>query len=316
MRYLLKVTFTMISSVSEIRMSENDMANIIAASQYESFYQAQLMVQGLEKLSYSTICDFWRKLLINPTELGVSCKGINLEHKFTQEEDALIVVFLKCSNVGVDDFWEFIKDRFSPYLSKKDIFNRIDYWKNGHEEEVDRIMNMYIEQIISEEMYSNPSDEESTYSYHPYKFYVPGENIDNEILNLHSRISLFASVSFQNTDLAILRSEKNQYIIKREAVLIGRSAPNAEVDINLALECDKECVQVSRKQAIISFFADCNFYIENIGRKPFRVNGVLINPGKICLLPHYSVLDFSSIVLVFLPNLQLIKKISSMIINM
>ena len=103
--------------------------------------------------------------------------------------------------------------------------------------------------------------------------------------------------------------------MNRQAILLGRASSLAEVDIDISTNDDNSCVHISRRQAIISFLDDCNFYIENIGKRTFRVNGVLIKPDQMARIPSFAILDFSGVLFMFIPNKRLIEEISQMQVN-
>jgi hypothetical protein len=111
------------------------------------------------------------------------------------------------------------------------------------------------------------------------------------------------------TVLAIFRSERNQYFMRREAVLIGRGTLDHDVDIDLTFESDRTCTHISRMQAIVSFLEDNRFYLENVGHRVLRVNGVTIEPGQMCQLPSGALLDFSGTLLIFIANEAFAKEI-------
>ena len=54
---------------------------------------------------------------------------------------------------------------------------------------------------------------------------------------------------------------------------------------------------------------DCNFYIENIGTRLFRVNGVQVLPGNMAKIPPFAILDFSDTMFLFIPNLKFVENV-------
>ena len=128
---------------------------------------------------------------------------------------------------------------------------------------------------------------------------------------MNENLLLIASAKFQPDQLAMLRSEENYFIIKQAAVLLGRNTDKNEVDIDVSYNSDPHCPHISRKQAILSFQPDFNFYIENIGVRAFRINGALLPPGFSCILPPGAMLDFSGALFIFIPNQELINKIKT-----
>jgi hypothetical protein len=66
-------------------------------------------------------------------------------------------------------------------------------------------------------------------------------------------------------------------------------------------------------QVILAFVEDCNFYLENVGNRVFRVNGVVVEAGQICQLPAGALLDFSGTLLMFIPNETLVRDIRTVL---
>jgi hypothetical protein len=94
----------------------------------------------------------------------------------------------------------------------------------------------------------------------------------------------------------------------REDVMIGHGRIDCDVDISLKFETHRTWTQFSRMQAILVFVEDCNFYLENVANRIFRVNGIAVEAGQIRQLPASALLDFSWMLLIFIPNRTFVRE--------
>ena len=302
-------------------LSESDISSLLFAAMSLPFEQAQLIIPGLEKFTITDLKIAFSKYLKDPPQLKSPSNEILYTEPFTPDEDCALLLFLRSNKKNIIDFLEEFGQNIHPYRSLTSIKRRIDQLKKMSSKEIDQIIDKLTAEIIKEEeisMINDQNEEMTKYGLTPVNFYhvksnyspaiprSPGKHIDQEIDDLMKKapiLSYGGATSDHNMEfLATLRGENVSYAMRREAILIGRATNYHEVDIDLTNERDKSIIHISRLLAIISFLQDRNFYIENIGNRPFRVNGVIINPGKICRIPQYAILDFSNVMFMFIPN--------------
>ena len=294
--------------------------------------QAQLTVPGLEKYTLSDLYSLFEKYLHAPPKIKYDNNTKVLTEKdddFTSEEDFWLLTFSRISKrptfkVFVEEFGCYIKT----HRSFSSISDRILQIGKMTEEQKEAIIEKvaldianedvyYLSTVQTEEMKERHLDKSNFFqvrcNYQPEKKRKPSEHINKEIDSLMSEITKLPGFStigpMEENDLAILRGENVIYPMRREAILLGRASSLAEVDIDISFDDEKSCVHISRRQAIISFLEDCNFYIENIGTRLFRVNGVQVLPGNMAKIPPFAILDFSDTMFLFIPNLKFVENV-------
>lgn len=193
------------------------------------------------------------------------------------------------------------------------------FMKNTTKEQREMIIDQYSQSILVDKLFDmslNPNEKPYITKsitgfrckYDNFEKYDLDQSISSEIESLNQDLTAMAS-KFKPSDLAILRSESQIFSMRREVVMIGRPSPGHDVDIDLSFESDKTCTHISRFQAILSFLEDFQFYIENVGQRPFRINGALIYPGAMAIIPAGAILDFAGTLLLFIPNIVFIETI-------
>ena len=300
---------------------DKDSEALILAALRMPLYQAQLCVPGLQKY------------LSSPPKIKINLNSSNSsqnEDNFTNEEDFWLLTFsrfnkLPTFQVFIEEFGCYIKAHRS-FLS---ISNRIQEIRKMSEEEKDAIIEKVALDIVcedsydlsihqTEEMTEKQLDKSNFYqvrcNYQPEKNRKPSPHIDSEIdklMKMTDVIAQFSSIgSMEENNLAIIRGENVIFSMNKQAILLGRASSLAEVDIDISTDDDKSCVHISRRQAIISFLPDCKFYIENVGNRPFRVNGVPVLPEQMARIPNFAILDFSGVLFMFIPNKNLVDEIA------
>ena len=197
----------------------------------------------------------------------------------------------------------------------KERLQELESWSP---EQVDQFYDFYGDSILDEKLFADstiPSCEQpmlythSRCAYEPTGKITPINEIDKTISDLTPMLRYFMKDRRFDNCLAILRSEKYEFLMQSEAIMIGRGSADQIVDVEMNFVSEKPCTHISRNQAIISFLEDCNFYIENCGNRAFRVNGVIIPVGAMGILPPNSILDFSDALLLFIPNLNLVEEV-------
>lgn len=309
--------------VIEKEFSGTESQALVLASMGCSSGQWQIAVPSLEKYSKSEVLGKWKKLLagediakipkFEPTDIE-SCLA------FDKDEDYIIVSSLR-NSMSFTEMMETFGYVFKPFRSLDSIAQRIETIKTWSREEIEYFYNAYTHDLMVEEAFDLSTrvqgNEDAELlalcrcSYRKEEPIVPTKESEEEMMHLMDGIQGLPFSSSLKHVLAILRSEDHEYYMRREAILIGRGTADRDVDIDLTFETDRTCSHISRGQAILSFLDDCNFYLENIGNRVFRVNGVVIHPGRICRLKPGALLDFSGALLMFIPNERFVRDIKS-----
>ena len=107
--------------------------------------------------------------------------------------------------------------------------------------------------------------------------------------------------------LAWLRGLNVLYVMRAKRVLLGRETKYNRVDMDLCEEGD--AMRVSRRHAVIALKRNCEFYIHNIGMRPFDVNGKEVVPGHRAKLRNNDLLSICGLAFSFEINTVLHQKI-------
>ncbi|KAK8883277.1 Microspherule protein 1 [Tritrichomonas musculus] len=245
---------------------------------------------------------------------------------FDIDEDFAIATMIR-SNTGPFSF-DFITKflfLFKPIRTIKQINERYEQLKNLPSEELEKIYHQFAEKTYKEYLsYQSIRKDKSRFMQSGLIFdictlsreiapeIIITHEIDSEIDRLGTHRKLFLKNHFSLNDLAILRTEQFEFFMKQTSIIIGRNTDTNIVDVDLNYFIQPGCKHISKKQAIL-FFQNYNdeyyFFIENIGKRCFRVNGALVPKGKICILQSGSIIDFSDILIMFVSNEDLIEKI-------
>ena len=110
-------------------------------------------------------------------------------------------------------------------------------------------------------------------------------------------VSGICQETFDRTNIACLRGRVTRYNIRTERVSIGRSTPQFQADVNLALE--GPALKISRKQAMLERRADGSWWLECCGQRSVVVNGRTLLPGEVTRMSDGAVLEIAVIRLVF-----------------
>jgi len=272
----------------------------------------QVVAPGLDKYTCKELEIAFTNSMKAPPDIFVESSYSKEDFGYTVEEDYSILHSYK------------IDSNVFPIRHKKTTEDRIIEIRDQDDEVINKLAKM----MLNEELFSlteensfesieylrntqlEPKDFDSCRCSIPISpTYIDSFPASDELITLHSQLSLISESYFMDGDLAMLRASDHYYMMKSAAILLGRSTDKTFVDIDLSYGLDPFCTHLSRNQAIISFLEDSNFYIENIGLRSFRVNGVLIPPNSICQLNEGSILDFSGYVLLFLPNSSMVEQI-------
>jgi len=117
------------------------------------------------------------------------------------------------------------------------------------------------------------------------------------------------SASFDDTTLAILRGKTLEYHMRSRQIVAGRrTATGAEVDVDLSGE-DGGPTRISRAQFLVKLRHDRHFYLTNLGKRPTYVNGQPVLRGARCRLFANSVIEISSVTLLFTVNDDLMRSL-------
>jgi hypothetical protein len=280
--------------------------------------QWQVVSAPLEKYAKQELFEKWTSYLHCPPDVRIEPRELESCREFSQDEDFALLVFMR-SSVKFYDFMRVYGFLFKPFRSDRSLFDRIEYLKTIDQDE---FYSSYAHMILNEQIFHlaarETANDPAIFAQAVCSFVLdqtpiaPTEEASNEIASLVKDVrGLTFSSAEKLPALAILRSERNEYLMGRQAIVIGRGTTDHEVDIDLTFESDRNCCHISRAQAVLSFLEDCCFYLENVGNRAFRVNGLLIESGGMCQLPPGALLDFSGALLMFIPNESLVADIKS-----
>lgn len=310
----------------KIKITEKTSENLMKAAMVEPVNEAQITMPTLEKYSKKQIKEMFQDILKNPPSFHFKAE-IPFKPEFTVDEDIALLNYIRLyEKDGLEKFLKSNQHMFRPCRSLAEIKERVEILSKMSDKEKEEIIEKQVNQIITEELYFLSTDKEteeekklglspesfvtSRCFYEPYhQPPVRNPNVDQQIEEYKKMLPIVNDKYFSNKCLAILRTEKTIYLMKREAITLGRESIDYDVDVDLSFENEKTCIHTSRVQAILSFLPDLNFYLENIGNRGFRVNGELIPPGDICKINEGDILDFSGVLLLFIPNTRLIDDI-------
>lgn len=203
-----------------------------------------------------------------------------------------------------------------PLRHMETVLDRINQIKEMTKEQQSLIVRKLAEQYFLEEIQNQPEHWRSVEARElrsltsPPSYTTP-DFIDNEIKELIPTVSTLTFTDLMGKPvLGLLRNKRVQFQITQISVIIGRGSSANKVDIDLSFIIPPGRSHISRKQAVITLMTDYNFYIQNIGKRPIRVNGVYIPPEGMCVLSTFSLIDFSGLLLLFIPNTELIGRAS------
>ena len=304
-----------------LNMSDIDKNKIITASLAVPLCDAQITVGGLEQFTQTEIKTEWKKILSQgPPNTPFDPNIPPSLNEFDLEEDVFLLIYLRLSSSDPSyPLNQFLQDfPLKPIHSIASIKDRLLHLSQLSEEEQDSKFQDLSQLISYEKVFFGPQKTEYAQPlcyYNPLPKVVPTPESEIELKKLSQKFPLFTYSKFGPSDLAILRSENYIYYMRREAILIGRHTIDHHVDVDLNFETHQFCTHISRAQAVLSFQDDYKFYLENVGNRTFRVNGVLIPSTGVCCLPPGALLDFSGALLLFIPNQQLINELISYVEN-
>ena len=258
----------------------------------------------------------FKELLRSPPNFKIEKLSPKTKLDFTLEEDFFIYTYAsKYSDQDLPTILKLFKDKFYPIRTEEDIRRRIEEIKSNTPEQNDEIVANFARQILHEklisESYENKTKSPTKEQQKCLKLIedTPPFTHDSEIDHIYAFKDVIAQCKFTNHELAALISETCFVKMMRSRMTIGYSHQFYDTDFDLRLASNSDCCHISKKQAIISFLPDGNFYIENIGSAIFRVNGVIVPPKKSATLPDLALLDFCDQLYIFVPNTELTTKI-------
>lgn len=313
-------------------ISDSELSDLITASMIYPLHKIHLKIPSLINFTERDLKLVWQRLVYDDHYIKDHLeKTKSMEQEFTANTEFTIdelYVILMClrinANQKIEDYIRIYANVFKLSRTAHQIKEQIEIMKTWDENKKKEFLDKFFEKVESERLFSlsisdRPKDvaesgivsKKFAYcrcNFNPDESFVPCSNIDDEINKLGEILSYNLQQMFSPNDLAILIGENIKFSIKQQAVLLGRRTLDFDVDIDITSIVNKKCYHVSKSQAIISFLEDFNFYIENIGKRPFRVNGVLLEHGKMCMLKDGYLLDFSDCLLIFYSNVLLINE--------
>lgn len=110
--------------------------------------------------------------------------------------------------------------------------------------------------------------------------------------------------------LGLLVGRAKTYVLQHAAVSVGRSTrTRGQVDVDLGEE--PQAHKMSRHAARICLESDGQFHVHNTGQKVIHVNATEVPPSKSAPLPHLSLLSISGTHLLFMANLNALRRLNS-----
>ncbi|KAH0790434.1 microspherule protein 1 [Histomonas meleagridis] len=293
-------------------LNNDGVKSLIIGSLYVPFDELQIL-NPLQQYTKSEIKSHWHSILHAPPEVVFKPEDIDIKVKFDLEEDYLLLTYIRLKDtISLDDFIQKFISNFKQIHSRESIIQRIQELELLDETQKQNIITRFTNQTIDEfQFHTYMTHTNSSPVNYPTRHGIMENHdvLDESISYLQHNLQFYAFPNNDDSTLALLRSETYEYTMHRRTILIGRGS---HCDVNLLLECPSNSLHISRNQAILSFMQDYNFYLENIGTVPFRVNGALILPTATCRLPSGAILDFSDTLLMFIPNLRFIESMSEM----
>lgn len=286
----------------------------------------QIAFPELVERTQKEIDDQFTKILHDPSNLpNVDHFQLNFEIPFDLEEDYQIYTHVIKENESLEDFFKRSTNIFKPIRSAQSIIDRIEYIKHNDNTE---LINQYTNKLVLDKIfyYSATTDMNEINKLNQARLNQSDfdqcrcavdttprgpvcEQANEKIEFFQPYVGLLGQPKFEPNDLAMLRGENHYFLIRNAAVVLGRNTDKDTVDIDLTYGMDPHCPHISRYQAIISLQPDFNFYIENIGIRPFRINGAFIPQSGVAKLPEGALLDFSGALFIFIPNNELLAKL-------
>lgn len=299
-----------------VNFNKDAQASLINAAMTVPFDYVQIAQDPLQKYSKNEITEHWIEYMENPPDVEFEPYE-NKKIPFSKDEDFILLTYIKNKDeIELQNFLQKFKHVIKPFRSLRSIEHRIEELSEMNEDEIQSLKMKFLEKVENEySFYLSTLSKKNGSIYSRYRCNkkdvecVCDENVEKEIQNLQSNIQLFSSSLIPSDCLAILRTDNFEYQMKKESILIGRGTNDFDVDVDLSLGNLCSCTHTSRNQAILTFMEDCNFYLENIGSRSFRVNGKILKNGDKCILKEGALLDFMDSLFVFIPNLSIIDEI-------
>lgn len=127
-------------------------------------------------------------------------------------------------------------------------------------------------------------------------------------LESSSHSSLCAGMNKRGA-IAMLCGTENTYYIRSPCVMIGRQAGEESnckaleaIDIDISRELSGFENTSSRRQARVYLSRTNTFILENIGKRPLTVDGVLVQPNEVAPLGHLSFVAIGMASFIFFSN--------------
>jgi hypothetical protein len=284
---------------------------------------AQVCVPGLEKYTQQDLQGMLSALFTSPPPGPVGAQPVALA--WGVAEDFVLLAYLHSGQTrDVLSFLEDLGAVLHPTRTRDDIQARLAFLA-GSEAARDGVVERWSKECACEERLFRALTQQDP-RVHPGRIAAPQTEVcacvewappafalnpavAGEIASLKAALDDLASNIFEDGDLAVLRADSMEFLMRDRILVIGRGTKDAWPTVNLGFLSDAVCPHVSREHACIQLMPDGQFYIENIGSTLFRVNGKIIRPRKYGGLPPASVLDFAGLVLVFIPNRGFVNRI-------
>jgi hypothetical protein len=283
---------------------------------------AQVCIPGLEKLTQQEIRDMLSRLLLTPPAGAAAAPVV---FPWDLEEDFVLVAYLQSDQTR--DVLTFLGDLGSvlhPMRTLAAISGRLAYL-GGSEELQNQILERWAkESALEDRLFKSITATDSRpepgrirpphaeqcvcMEWNPPPFPLsPG--VDVEIARLQGAMEELSADLFEDGDLAILRADSIEFVMRESSIVIGRGTRDTWPAVSLGFLSAEPCPHISREHACIQLMSDGSFYVENIGSSIFRVNGHVIRPKQHGQITAGALLDFAGLILMFIPNDGLVNRI-------
>lgn len=268
---------------SSAKFNETDAIHLINAIIAGLSVDEAQRTPELQKYTRSEISSAYEKYIHDPPK-SISWPESTTMQPFSVEEDFHVLGFKKLIETGLKELRivrEFI-GKIPINRTAAEIYKRMSELSQASEDEIERIINEYAKQLIEQE-----DGVDGTIAVD-----------DAEIDRLENHFNFIVSGRFKHESIAMLAGSSAVYYMCFRTVTIGIGA---RVMVNLGnFESGVPEESLNGFNAVVTFESNGNFYIQNKGRRAFRVNGSLIEPQRYTILENRAILDFENVLFLFI----------------
>lgn len=278
---------------TSLKFSDTDSVHLINAILAGLSVDEAQRTPELQKYTRQEISSAYTKYIHDPPK-AVSLEESDSMRPFSVEEDFHILGFKRLLETGVKELnivREFV-GKIPINRTAKEIYQRMRELSQASEDEIDHIVDEYAKQLIEQEDGIDPT------------IVVD----DAELDRLEKHFDIIVCGRFERESIAMFAGSNAVYYMCFRTVTIG-TGQNCMVNLD-NFEPDLTKDSMTGFDAVVTFESNGDFYIQNKGRREFRVNGSLIEPQRYTRLENRAILDFRDIIFVFIINE---KKVSDII---